>query len=155
MSKLVYDEKTYSFYNITKKEWIDKNCQVVEGKNEFMPDKPWILVIMNDCYLTSGFSIEDIINDKNKDQIDMLMDLGITEVESTFQKDEYHQYPVANIGFNSTEQKWYGWSHRAVHGFGIGDEPKEFYPDKEVTGKTIETLDEAKEAAKRFADSVA
>lgn len=32
---------------------------------------------------------------------------------------EYSFYPV-NIGFNEEEQKWYGWSHRAIYGFGIG-----------------------------------
>lgn len=26
----------------------------------------------------------------------------------------------ANIGFNPEEQKWYGWSHRAIYGFTIG-----------------------------------
>jgi hypothetical protein len=25
------------------------------------------------------------------------------------------------IGFSEKEQKWYGWSHRAIHGFGSGD----------------------------------
>jgi hypothetical protein len=30
----------------------------------------------------------------------------------------------ANIGFNPIEQKWYGWSHRAIFGFGIGSECK-------------------------------
>ena len=28
---------------------------------------------------------------------------------------------VCSIGFCEKEQKWYGWSHRAIHGFGIGD----------------------------------
>lgn len=27
---------------------------------------------------------------------------------------------VCSIGFNEQEQKWYGWSHRAIYGFGIG-----------------------------------
>lgn len=27
---------------------------------------------------------------------------------------------VCSIGFCETEQKWYGWSHRAMFGFGIG-----------------------------------
>jgi hypothetical protein len=27
---------------------------------------------------------------------------------------------VCSIGFNKEEQKWYGWSHRAIFGFGIG-----------------------------------
>ena len=28
------------------------------------------------------------------------------------------------LGFSEKEQKWYGWSHRAIHGFGIGDTVK-------------------------------
>lgn len=27
---------------------------------------------------------------------------------------------TCSIGFNPVEQKWYGWSHRAIYGFGIG-----------------------------------
>lgn len=26
-----------------------------------------------------------------------------------------------SIGFCEAEQKWYGWSHRAIYGFGVGD----------------------------------
>lgn len=29
---------------------------------------------------------------------------------------------VARIGFSEIEQKWYGWSHRAIYGFGIGSQ---------------------------------
>jgi len=29
-----------------------------------------------------------------------------------------------SIGFSKANQKWYGWSHRAIAGFGIGDECK-------------------------------
>lgn len=32
---------------------------------------------------------------------------------------------VCSIGFSPKEQKWYGWSHRAIHGFKIGDVVKE------------------------------
>ena len=28
---------------------------------------------------------------------------------------------VCSIGFCESENKWYGWSHRAINGFGIGD----------------------------------
>lgn len=31
---------------------------------------------------------------------------------------------VYTIGFNEEEQKWYGWSHRAIHGFGVGSTVK-------------------------------
>ncbi len=30
-------------------------------------------------------------------------------------------HKVCSIGFCEKEQKWYGWSHRAIYGFGIGD----------------------------------
>ena len=32
-------------------------------------------------------------------------------------------YPCS-IGFCEHEQKWYGWSHRAIYGFGVGDRVK-------------------------------
>lgn len=31
---------------------------------------------------------------------------------------------ISNIGFSEKEQKWYGWSHRAFFGFGIGSKVK-------------------------------
>lgn len=33
-------------------------------------------------------------------------------------------HSICSIGFCQAEQKWYGWSHRASYGFGIGDECK-------------------------------
>ncbi len=30
-------------------------------------------------------------------------------------------HKVCSIGFCNAEHKWYGWSHRAISGFGIGD----------------------------------
>lgn len=34
-------------------------------------------------------------------------------------------HSVCSIGFCEKEQKWYGWSHRAIYGFGIGDNVKQ------------------------------
>lgn len=31
---------------------------------------------------------------------------------------------VCSIGFSERQQKWFGWSHRAIYGFGIGSETK-------------------------------
>lgn len=31
---------------------------------------------------------------------------------------------IVSLGFNEKENKWYGWSHRAIYGFGIGSEVK-------------------------------
>jgi hypothetical protein len=59
------------------------------------------------------------------------------------------------LGFSETEQKWYGWSHRATCGFGIGDMPKEPGPDGDsAPKKKIENMKEAEEAARKFAESV-
>ena len=59
---------------------------------------------------------------------------------------------VCTIGFNPIEQKWSGWSHRAIAGFSIGQHVEE----SEVgwPAHTIATLDEAKQHAKDFAKAV-
>jgi len=67
---------------------------------------------------------------------------------------------ICSIGFNEAEQKWYGWSHRAICGFGIGDKIfNRKYGDENTKwnkrGKvTIRNLSEAKQAAKSFAKYV-
>jgi len=62
------------------------------------------------------------------------------------------KHNVCSIGFCEKDQKWYGWSHRAIFGFGIGDE----LTDKDCGGpkKPAKTLEDAKELAIAFADSV-
>lgn len=56
-------------------------------------------------------------------------------------------------GKSDADGKWYGWSHRAMYGFGIGDKvkPTDAGSDKEYT---IKTDDQAKQAAIDFADEV-
>lgn len=63
------------------------------------------------------------------------------------------------IGFSEKEQTWYGWSHRAIHGFKVGDKCK----DRDLgvgdgytfkSGDTLKTLDDCKQRAKDFAKSV-
>lgn len=69
----------------------------------------------------------------------------------------HESHCVCSIGFSKEPQKWYGWSHRAICGFGIGDKLFEgkFGDDKTLFTqhgtKTIETIDEAKQAAIKFA----
>lgn len=74
---------------------------------------------------------------------------GITEI---------HPLPggeVPQIGFSETEQKWYGWSHRAIYGFGIGSEVKKGAAGYNYPGpKKAKTLEDAKKMAENFADSV-
>ena len=35
-----------------------------------------------------------------------------------------HEHNVCSIGFCENDQKWYGWSHRAIYGFGVGSTTK-------------------------------
>jgi len=65
-------------------------------------------------------------------------------------------HTVCSIGFNEEEQKWYGWSHRAICGFGIGNRIFEAHYGKDDTPfiehghETIETMQHAKTAAINF-----
>jgi len=59
---------------------------------------------------------------------------------------------ICTIGFSPPEGKWYGWSHRAIAGFGIGQ-----HIDAKDDGSpciTSASFDEAKQHAKDFAESV-
>ena len=67
---------------------------------------------------------------------------------------------VCSIGFCEKEQKWYGWSHRAIFGFGIGDTlfEEEYGDDHTLFSEhgtvQIETLEQARQAAINFAEYV-
>ena len=79
---------------------------------------------------------------------------------------------VCSIGFCEAEQKWYGWSHRAIFGFGVGSEVKEGdccassgytqayleeHPEDDISlpvGFIAKDLIDAKRMAISFADSV-
>ena len=52
--------------------------------------------------------------------LNFLLKRGITEQI----QDGYGEPNTCCIGFNPIEKKWYGWSHRAIFGFGIGSECK-------------------------------
>ena len=63
---------------------------------------------------------------------------------------------VCSIGFSERAQKWYGWSHRALCGFVVGDAVKRGDCTAEYmsVGFTAQTLDDARQMAVAFARSV-
>ena len=97
----------------------------------------------------------------------LIKEHGLSQIQS------YGENDICSIAFCEKEQKWYGWSHRAIGAFGIGDEVKENdlcassgwtdeylkeNPDKDLSlpiGFKAETLEDAKRMAIAFADSVA
>lgn len=69
-------------------------------------------------------------------------------------------HSVHSIGFSEKEKKWYGWSHRAIVGFKVGDkifEPK-FGDDKTLFvnhgSKPIRNMGDAEQSARAFAKYV-
>ena len=62
---------------------------------------------LNGDYIGTEEEAEWLINEK-----------GIAPVK------RHPDHKRCSIGFCENEQKWYGWSHRAIFGFGIGDEVK-------------------------------
>ena len=52
-----------------------------------------------------------------EDKVKYLLKLGITEELQNANNRADH---TTNIGLNPKENKWYGWSHRAIYGFTIG-----------------------------------
>ena len=68
--------------------------------------------------------------------------------------DEAHE--VCSIGYCEREQKWYGWSHRAICGFGAGDVVAE-HPEDDSSlpvGFVAKDLIDAKRMAMAFAESI-
>lgn len=79
---------------------------------------------------------------------------------------------TCSIGFSERVQKWYGWSHRAIYGFKVGDAVKEGdccassgwtdeyleeHPEEDLSlpvGFVAQTLEDCKLMAIAFADSV-
>ena len=79
---------------------------------------------------------------------------------------------TCSLGYNPDENKWYGWSHRAIFGFGIGDTVQEGdltntcgfieeyriqHPDEDHSlpiGYTAKDLNGAKRMALAFAEAV-
>ena len=69
-------------------------------------------------------------------------------------------HKVNSIGFSEKEQKWYGWSHRAIYGFGIGAKSRPGKVGYELLNQEnapleAKTLDDCKKMAIAFAREIA
>lgn len=84
-----------------------------------------------DATITSAYTLDGhYIGDE--DWAKRLEELGIAPTIRTAQAS------VCSIGFCEREQKWYGWSHRAIFGFGIGSTVKP--GDCAYTADTVDGL---------------
>lgn len=83
-----------------------------------------------------------------------------TSQEELTKKFNITKFEGCGMGLDEDKNIWYGWSHRAICGFKIGDKifDRDYGDDStkysEHGKKTIKTLSDAKTAAKNFADYV-
>lgn len=146
-----------------------------EKKNLLEDHDSWALYLVDGRFnpsddpvtLRVGYTKNGLYLGEEKNAKFITNTLGVTEQFGTTRDGT-----VANIGFNPKEQKWYGWSHRAIYGFGIGDIVEEgdccatsgltddylqSNPEKDLSlsvGFKAESLEDAKRMAIAFADSV-
>lgn len=103
---------------------------------------------MKSVYTAQGHYVGDVYHAA------YLMNRGIMPELATAQS------AICSVGFNEKNQKWAGWSHRCLCEFGIGDKifdaawGDDHTPFTEHGQVTIETLEQAKQAATNFADYV-
>ena len=68
------------------------------------------------------------------------------------------EHDVASFGKSEADGKYYGWSHRAVYGFGVGDTIKDGTAGLEYTNRkppfTLKNDSEAREMAVNFSRAV-
>ena len=100
-----------------------------------------------------------------KDAFRLVNKFGIEHFEAISEE-------VCSIGYCPSKKKWYGWSHRAIHGFKVGDKVKKGdccatsgltdeylkeHPEESKhlpVGFTAKTSADTKRMAIAFADSV-
>lgn len=133
---------------VISEEWLTPDCVLREEDWMAIWTGQTQPVRMRICYTKDGKYIGE-----EKDGRYLVLDRGIVpEINRP-------DHSVCSIGFCPKENKWYGWSHRAIFGFGIGDE---FYhadtcfggPGSMQPKQIIQTMDEARQSACNFAEDV-
>jgi len=103
---------------------------------------------------------------------DSLMAYRLCKMRGIIPEKSDPSHNICSIGFCMKERKWYGWSHRAISGFGIGDKVAEGdccassglteeylkeHPEENTAlpvGFIAKNLDDCKKMAMAFAESV-
>ena len=94
------------------------------------------------------------IGDKKRAKL-LVKKLGIKPIK------RHPTHDICSIGHSEKDNKWYGWSHRCIVGFAIGDRIyEENYGDDNTLfvkhgRKTIKNMEDARLAASNFAADVA
>ena len=91
-------------------DWLEVNAEKVESEIGLTDTPKWVTKARGDYITLEGM----------EDKLNHIIKFGITDfVASTWEAGK----PI-NMGYNPIEEKWYGWSHRALFGFKVGSECK-------------------------------
>lgn len=90
---------------MTNEEWLEINAKVII--RDVCDEKV-------ECYV-SRIDEAYIAFVGMESEVAIYVERGLTQV----QNQSNVAGNSANIGFNEEEQRWYGWSHRAMYGFGV------------------------------------
>lgn len=114
--------------------------EIIDGSEYSCED-----VEMRSAYTTDGHYIGD-----PKIAHRLIVRMGIAPELST------KTNKVCSIGYCKKNRKWYGWSHRAIFGFGIGSTVKEgdCAAASLPVGFKAHNLDNCRQMAVAFAESV-
>lgn len=113
------------------------------------------------CFIKAAYNLKgEYIGDPKRARL-LIVKMGIKPTKAS------KKHCVCSIGYCKRQRKWYGWSHRAMVGFGIGDrlfeenyrehiseEKRDMIPFLKHGSVIIRNLKQAKQAAINFATSV-
>lgn len=91
-------------------DWIKRNTYVTEWKHPIGEKLKIYASKIDDSYITNIGLEKELLTFFNK---------GINELQMSRPDGR-----TATIGYSDKDNKWYGWSHRAIYGFTIGSEVK-------------------------------
>ena len=100
VAEIVKERKYRNSYIVRDEKWLTNFEDELKGHTQLMKDQ---------AYNLKGEWICD-----SKWAHELIVQRGIMPEKAN------PSYSVCSIGFCKKEQKWYGWSHRAMYGFGIG-----------------------------------
>ena len=122
MGKMVLSTRKYKAGFEVREELVQTNFEAVPMSEPITADMQELIdvitskehVIVKSAYTPNG----DYIGDPKTAHY-LIVKKGIKPEKAN------STHKVCSIGFCEKEQKWYGWSHRAIFGFGVGSEVKE------------------------------
>lgn len=129
-------------------------CTLVEdGKYYYLHRETKEVVSADEIFFKADYKSNHLAYIGTKEMYEKFTkEIGITKFDLS-----HYSHNTVSIGFSEENQKWYGWSHRAVHGFEIGfivTENATTINDRIDVGYEVKTLNGAKHLAEIFAESV-